>query len=434
MNLIFLTTSRTRKVRCDGVRPTCTNCTRRDSLCDYDPVAKRRGPDRRPGTRQRSANGRDSHNGQKSFPNLSFRSIHCSEQQLNTVYAFGKDLDQDFGPSRSNPHDIASDALQPHQGSGPSSASADSQCAPPNVQARSAEIPVRPRVVPSQPRTERDPYRYPFENSILANQVTYQPQDHRNLPTLFPVPGPSFKDYPPNSANSAYSSSSSDPNRPSISTPFGSQEDEYARVLPTVVLASPQDTPFAFHISPPDAAYVYPSQLESTTYPPEYSEICQTTGDERHSASIAENEDISITREPSLRFTQETWWDTVLEIYNPKSKALAITAVNADILTFFRYSPTWMSCINLQLFFNMFHHEEHRRWMQPSLVLSLLAFAAYIQGSEIEGGDVQRRKASHLRQVAQSAFDASYNAGWLDVQLGQAAFVCIPPSGEVNPK
>lgn len=50
-NSIYL--SRLRKVRCDSVRPMCKNCTRRADLCEYDSVPKRRGPDKRPGSRHR---------------------------------------------------------------------------------------------------------------------------------------------------------------------------------------------------------------------------------------------------------------------------------------------------------------------------------------------------------------------------------------------
>lgn len=51
--------SRTRKIRCDGAKPACHNCSRRTTgskdECSYDPVPKRRGPDKTPGARQRMA-------------------------------------------------------------------------------------------------------------------------------------------------------------------------------------------------------------------------------------------------------------------------------------------------------------------------------------------------------------------------------------------
>lgn len=55
--------SRTRKIRCDGAKPACHNCSRRTNAnneCNYDPVPKRRGPDKTPGARQRMA--RDARN------------------------------------------------------------------------------------------------------------------------------------------------------------------------------------------------------------------------------------------------------------------------------------------------------------------------------------------------------------------------------------
>lgn len=60
MPLICCHCSRARKIRCDSTRPTCHNCTRRGNECEYDAVPKRRGPDKRPGTRQRSCKKRPS--------------------------------------------------------------------------------------------------------------------------------------------------------------------------------------------------------------------------------------------------------------------------------------------------------------------------------------------------------------------------------------
>ncbi|KAJ7176007.1 hypothetical protein C8R46DRAFT_1080390 [Mycena filopes] len=49
---------RNRKIRCDGAKPVCHNCGKRSSggnECNYDPLPKRRGPDKTPGARQRVA-------------------------------------------------------------------------------------------------------------------------------------------------------------------------------------------------------------------------------------------------------------------------------------------------------------------------------------------------------------------------------------------
>lgn len=51
---------RSRKIRCDSTRPNCQNCIKRGNECVYDKVPKRRGPDKRPGTRKRSCKKRQS--------------------------------------------------------------------------------------------------------------------------------------------------------------------------------------------------------------------------------------------------------------------------------------------------------------------------------------------------------------------------------------
>lgn len=141
--------------------------------------------------------------------------------------------------------------------------------------------------------------------------------------------------------------------------------------------------------------------------------------------STESSDDSTISREPSLRFSQDTWWDVVLSLYNATSREQAGMAVNADLNTLFKFSSAWLSFVNVPLFFSQFHHPQSRAMMQPALVLGCLTYSAFIQGSEAEGGVLQRRKSSKLRELAQSAFDASYNAGWIDIGLAQAAWVCV---------
>jgi len=50
--------SRGRKIKCDSTRPVCNNCVRRSNVCEYDIAPRRRGPDKRPGTRHRSCKKR----------------------------------------------------------------------------------------------------------------------------------------------------------------------------------------------------------------------------------------------------------------------------------------------------------------------------------------------------------------------------------------
>ncbi|KAK7055767.1 Zn(2)-C6 fungal-type domain-containing protein [Favolaschia claudopus] len=59
---------RARKIRCDSTRPYCANCSRRADQCEYDPAPKRRGPDKKPGTRQRRCKKRpESHEGEEEL-------------------------------------------------------------------------------------------------------------------------------------------------------------------------------------------------------------------------------------------------------------------------------------------------------------------------------------------------------------------------------
>ncbi|KDN42120.1 hypothetical protein RSAG8_06978, partial [Rhizoctonia solani AG-8 WAC10335] len=67
---IACTLCRQRKIKCGGEQPACRNCVRIEVACHYDTEPKRRGPDKRPGTRTRTrkntsgaANAPTSHSG-----------------------------------------------------------------------------------------------------------------------------------------------------------------------------------------------------------------------------------------------------------------------------------------------------------------------------------------------------------------------------------
>ncbi|CAE6451542.1 unnamed protein product [Rhizoctonia solani] len=51
---IACTLCRQRKIKCGGEQPACRNCVRIEVACHYDAEPKRRGPDKRPGTRTRT--------------------------------------------------------------------------------------------------------------------------------------------------------------------------------------------------------------------------------------------------------------------------------------------------------------------------------------------------------------------------------------------
>lgn len=61
--------------------------------------------------------------------------------------------------------------------------------------------------------------------------------------------------------------------------------------------------------------------------------------------------------------------------------------------------------------------------MQPSLVLSCLAVSTFLKSSELNGGSAGRLRAVWLRDAAQSALEASFNAQWIEPTLAQSAWV-----------
>ncbi|KDQ25577.1 hypothetical protein PLEOSDRAFT_1044583 [Pleurotus ostreatus PC15] len=61
--------------------------------------------------------------------------------------------------------------------------------------------------------------------------------------------------------------------------------------------------------------------------------------------------------------------------------------------------------------------------MQPSLLLALLGMSIFFKSSEVENGHEGRRRALRLMDEAQSAMHASYNSGWIDEELVQAAWL-----------
>ena len=74
--------------------------------------------------------------------------------------------------------------------------------------------------------------------------------------------------------------------------------------------------------------------------------------------------------------------------------------------------------------------------MQPSLVLAGLAVATFLRSSEINRGSAGRLRALWLRDAAQGALEASFNAQWIEPTLAQAAWVRTrrPPRPALTPR
>ena len=141
-----------------------------------------------------------------------------------------------------------------------------------------------------------------------------------------------------------------------------------------------------------------------------------------------------IGSEPSLIFTRKIWWDSLLSLYlSPTSKHLqvlsssqresAAQSITSDLRFLFRASNYWFSFFHIPSFFGKFCDPVKRERIQPCLILALLAMATFWQSSEVGYGKEGRERALRFRDEAQAAMDASFNAGWIDETLAQAAWV-----------
>lgn len=120
--------------------------------------------------------------------------------------------------------------------------------------------------------------------------------------------------------------------------------------------------------------------------------------------------------------------------------AKQVTAELSDVLS---TAHPWMSFLDIPLFFVTLCNPAERTTMQPALVLGLLAVATLLGSNELEKGHDGRTRACEsskinhsptrmarscdllvwLRDVAQSALEASLNTSWIEPSLAQAAMV-----------
>jgi len=142
----------------------------------------------------------------------------------------------------------------------------------------------------------------------------------------------------------------------------------------------------------------------------------------------------SIATEPSLDFTRKIWWDSLLSLYSSPTSGplqtlthsqrdLAAQNITSDLRFLFRASNYWFCFFHIPSFFGNFFDPVRRARLQPGLVLAALAMATFWQSSEVGGGAQGRERALRFRDEAQSAMEASFNAGWVDETLAQAAWV-----------
>ncbi|EIN12958.1 hypothetical protein PUNSTDRAFT_118598 [Punctularia strigosozonata HHB-11173 SS5] len=370
---------RNRKVRCDGARPNCYNCSKRaaerekaheepEPECSYDAVPKRRGPDRDPGARQR---------------------VSRSEGEPGPVRRRRRK------PEDKTPYQKDGQSLSPPVG-------------------EPAPI-IRP---PSPPRLHVTIPSPPAPRSAYAA----------------PLSALSSSTSPPSTLATLSSSTLSMASATSTTTSYGRTPN--TQTLPSVLTSDRGPIQATGHVYYPPfvVGYGLPGVPGAKLYDEE-----DDASQDSYTGYVTQPADISgIAFDPSLNFARKTWWDALVELYyapeqfrrvpglpmmTASQRNAAATEITMDLRFIFRSSNYWFSFLHVPRFFAAYFDSSSRAFMQPSLILSLLAVSTLIQSSEIRKGRQGREKALRLREEAQGALEASINAGWLDVSLVQAAWL-----------
>ncbi|KII90502.1 hypothetical protein PLICRDRAFT_39063 [Plicaturopsis crispa FD-325 SS-3] len=338
---------RSKKMRCDGTKPACLNCTTRvgassEATCCYDPTPKRRGPDKLPGRKRTAKEDIAAGVGPDRR-----RRRRRREDDSAAVSATGRGTSMQSGGNATGPqegHNSANGMLNP------TGSTSDSR----PVSSHESNYDTALRNLTSDLQTQND-------------------------------------DFPAFVAQDGQSSASEQQ----------LVRDEYSSLAP-----------FNRH----GEGHVYtPLDLLLSCY-------------DEHQRSI------DITVSPTLDYSRKTWWDALLCLYTSHStphrvhlttsqRANATRGVTNDLRHLFHCSNPWFSFFHIPSFFNAFLNPDQRVGMQPSLVYALLAISTLFQSSEAGRGEDGRARAVKFANEAQASLEASYNAGWFDETLAQAAWL-----------
>ncbi|KAI0632142.1 hypothetical protein C8Q77DRAFT_1060620 [Trametes polyzona] len=368
---------RGRKIRCDGAKPICHNCSRRaenPQLCSYDAAPKRRGPDRVPGARQRSVSAL----GEKPRRRRRPPPIDPSGHPLDSPES-ASTSPVDYKPVSYSPttHGFLPETSAAHHG------------------------------------------------GLTIIQEVGPVQYHRHRQDVSPVSG---------SLGIHYTQS----HDRTILSGGGPHHSHVAAAYEANPLGSPlSDVPVAIGYAmgaPISGVHPFGHGCgEEGEY--EYGEDGAGGGGEPKVA-IAADPGVQFTRETwwdALLVLYATEGDpTAASGASPHDIALAMPAglrdnttqsITADLRAIFRASPYWISFINLPRFFGTLLDPRARHGIQPSLILGALALATFFRSHEGELGARGRERALKLRDQAQSALEASLSSRWVDPSLAQAAWL-----------
>ncbi|KAI9058380.1 hypothetical protein FKP32DRAFT_1581766 [Trametes sanguinea] len=361
---------RGRKIRCDGAKPICHNCSRRaenPQLCTYDTAPKRRGPDRVPGARQRSTGGPAEKPRRRRRP--------------PPIDASGHTFDSSQSASTS-PVDYKTVSYSPTA----------HPYMPENAGMHQEGLTIIQQVGPEQYNRHRQGL----------------PQGHGELGTHY--------------------SQSHD----RTILPEGTLHSHVAAGYDAIPLGSPlaaMPAAVGYAAGVPSS---FPSRplAQLAGEDDEYGENGEGSGERRD--AIAADPGLQFTRETwwdallVLYATEGEAGAIASEValaMPPGMREDTTQSITADLRAIFRASPYWLNFINLPRFFGSLLDPRARHGIQPSLILGALALATFFRSHEGELGARGRERALKLRDQAQAALEASLNSRWLDHSLVQAAWL-----------
>ncbi|KAI0368375.1 hypothetical protein BV20DRAFT_1084510 [Pilatotrama ljubarskyi] len=304
---------RARKIRCDSTRPFCHNCVRRNNECEYDAVPKRRGPDKRPGTRQRSC--------KKRPPDAEPASASAKKKRKTNAEGESGMLSFDVKVKENVTGGV-----------------------------RSAQL---------SSRGAMDD----------MNMMHIPPQGGLYVDTSIPPRGTGPDAiYPKDELSPSFRRSSVIMDFPDSGKSFAPIDVNVARLQ----LGGHDNAPFI--------------PLSSADY---------------GSAS---------------------WWDALLDQYNPTSREQSLKDIVSDLTFLFTTSSYWLSFVYLPILIRDLHDPVLRGRMQP-FIMSSLAMVMLMKSSQIEYGARGRSMALSLHERAQACLEMACRSQNFDYTLAEAALM-----------
>ncbi|KAI0060933.1 hypothetical protein BV25DRAFT_1857983 [Artomyces pyxidatus] len=424
---------RSRKIRCDGAKPSCHNCNQRlgGEGCDYDSAPKRRGPDRVQGARTRTAKPKDA----EEEPVKRRRRRTTTSTTADTVA-------QAAGGSFSTRQPPGSTAIS-HEAITIAETNADAFYYTSDTSAAFVDS------SSAQPASTS----YIHSSSVPPGSTSYIHDSsipHASTSYIDASSAPVLRSYIDSSAAPSGSTSYID-NTPSAL--LGNSSSSFIESGSSSFVGDPSVSYIRNHgisehqgnnqIYAPASSYDPGVLLNSASYVPTYVTTYEEVIpgayilDVDDGSNEQQQERADLVAEPNIQFSRKVWWDHLLYLYSTATPAtrgsqVALTQTQRDtsmrqvvhdLRFLFRSSSYWFSFIHVPRFYNNFLDPERRSRMQPCLVLSALAVSAFLQSSNLGRGREGRRMAIILRDEAQSALDASLSSRAVDEEVAQAAWI-----------